>query len=56
LIGSRIGVHPVWMIFGLFFFGDLLGFIGVLIAVPLTAICAVVIKQLAFEYKKRFIS
>ncbi|MBU6339538.1 MAG: AI-2E family transporter [Rickettsiales bacterium] len=56
LIGSRIGVHPVWMIFGLFFFGDLLGFIGVLVAVPLTAICAVVVKQLAVEYRKRFIS
>jgi predicted PurR-regulated permease PerM len=54
LIGSKIGLHPVWMIFGLFFFGDLLGFIGVLIAVPLTAICNVIIKQLALEYKRRF--
>lgn len=54
LIGSKIGIHPVWMIFGLFFFGNLLGFIGVLIAVPLTAVCGVIIKQLALEYKKRF--
>jgi predicted PurR-regulated permease PerM len=54
LIGSKIGIHPVWMIFGLFFFGNLLGFIGVFIAVPLTAICGVIIRQLALEYRRRF--
>lgn len=54
LIGSKIGIHPVWMIFGLFFFGNLLGFIGVLIAVPLTAICGTIIKQMSLEYKRRF--
>ncbi len=54
LIGSKVGLHPVWIIFGLFFFGALLGFIGILIAVPLTAICGVVIKHFAMEYKKRF--
>lgn len=46
LIGSKIGVHPVLMIFGLFFFGNLFGFIGVLLAVPLTAIFSVIIKNL----------
>ncbi len=54
LIGSKIGLHPVWIIFGLFFFGALFGFVGLLIAVPLTAICGVIIKHLALEYKKRF--
>ena len=54
LIGAKIGLHPVWLIFGLFVFGVLLGFIGVLIAVPLTAICGVIIKSFALEYKKRF--
>jgi predicted PurR-regulated permease PerM len=54
LIGSKIGLHPVWIIFGLFIFGALFGFVGVLIAVPLTAICGVIIKHLALEYKKRF--
>ena len=54
LIGKRIGLHPVWIIFGLFFFGALLGFIGVLIAVPLTAICGVIIKHFALEYKKKY--
>ncbi len=46
LIGDKIGMHPAWIIFGLFFFGALFGFIGILIAVPLTAICSVLIKFL----------
>lgn len=54
LIGSKVGLHPVWLIFGLFFFGDLLGFIGVLVAIPLTAICGVVVRNLAYEYRRRF--
>lgn len=54
LIGSKIGIHPVWIIFGLFFFGTLFGFIGILVAVPLTAICGTVIKHFAAKYKKRF--
>jgi len=55
LIGSKIGLHPVWMIFGLFFFGTLFGFIGVLVAVPLTAVCGVIIKYFALEYKKKYV-
>lgn len=54
LIGDKIGVHPVWMIFGLFVFGVLFGFIGVLFAVPLTAISGVIAKHLAIKYKKKF--
>ena len=54
LIGKKIGLHPVWLIFGLFVFGALFGFIGVVIAVPLTAICGTIIKHFAVEYRKRF--
>lgn len=54
LIGEKIGLHPVWLIFGLFIFGALFGFVGVLIAVPLTAICGVIIKYFALKYKKKF--
>lgn len=56
LIGSKIGLHPVWIIFGLFIFGTLFGFVGVLIAVPLTAVCGVIIKYFASKYKKRFVA
>lgn len=54
LIGKRVGLHPVWIVFGLFFFGTLFGFIGILVAVPLSAICGVIIKHFALEYKKRY--
>lgn len=53
LVGTKVGLHPVWIIFGLFVFGVLFGFIGVMLATPLTAICGVLIKHLALEYKKR---
>jgi len=37
LVGGRVGLHPVWMIFALFAGGALFGFVGVLIAVPVAA-------------------
>lgn len=53
LIGDRIGVHPVWIIFGLFVFGSLFGFMGILFAMPLCAIFGVIIKFAASEYLRR---
>jgi predicted PurR-regulated permease PerM len=41
LVGESIGLHPVWLMFALFAFGYLLGFVGLLIAVPLAAIAGV---------------
>jgi predicted PurR-regulated permease PerM len=55
LVGDKIGLHAVWIIFGLFVFGVLFGFIGVLLAMPATAICGVLIKFLALQYKKHFV-
>jgi predicted PurR-regulated permease PerM len=37
LVGKSIGVHPVWLMFALFAFGYLFGFVGLLLAVPLAA-------------------
>src|SRR4029077_6506044 len=37
LVGERVGLHPVWVIFALFAFRALLGFLGILIAVPAAA-------------------
>ncbi len=53
MIGSKVGLNPVWVILGFFVFGVLLGFIGILLAVPLTAICGTIIKHFALEYKKQ---
>jgi predicted PurR-regulated permease PerM len=54
LIGEKVGLHPVWVIFGLFFFGTLFGFVGVLLALPLSAISGVIIRFCARSYKKRY--
>jgi predicted PurR-regulated permease PerM len=37
LVGGRIGLHPVWVLFALFAGGALFGFVGVLLAVPVAA-------------------
>lgn len=55
LVGDKIGLHAVWIIFGLFVFGALFGFAGILLAMPATAICSVLIKFLALQYKKHFV-
>lgn len=44
LIGKKVELHPLWIIFGIFFFGALFGFLGVFLSVPLTAISSVLIK------------
>lgn len=37
LVGGAVGLHPVWLMFALFAFGSLFGFVGLLLAVPLAA-------------------
>lgn len=44
LVGDHVGLHPVWLIFALFAFGFFLGFVGLLIAVPLAAAIAVLFR------------
>jgi predicted PurR-regulated permease PerM len=44
IVGSKIGLHPVWLIFALFVFSYLFGFVGTLVAVPLAAALGVVIR------------
>ena len=44
LVGHSIGLHPVWLMFALFAFGYLFGFVGLLLAVPLAAATAVLIR------------
>ena len=44
IVGKSIGLHPVWLIFALFVFSYLFGFVGVLVAVPLAAAIAVLIR------------
>jgi predicted PurR-regulated permease PerM len=51
LIGKQINLHPIWVIFGIFFFGAIFGFVGVLLSLPLTAISSVVLKYFFNNYQ-----
>ncbi len=46
LVGEKVGLHPVAVIFALMAFGQLLGFVGVLIAIPAAAIFLVALRHL----------
>ena len=52
LVGSSIGVHPVWLMFALFAFGSLFGFVGVLLAVPVTAAIGVLVRFALERYRQ----
>ena len=52
LVGERVGLHPVWVIFALLAGGVLLGFVGILIAVPVAAVIGVLIRRGVKAYKK----
>ena len=44
LVGKSVGLHPVWLMFSLFAFGALFGFVGLLIAVPAAAAVGVLVR------------
>ena len=44
IVGQKIGLHPVWLIFALFVFSYLFGFVGMLVAVPVAAAFAVLVR------------
>jgi predicted PurR-regulated permease PerM len=52
LVGSSIGVHPVWLMFSLFAFGALFGFVGILLAVPITAALGVIVRFSIEQYRR----
>ncbi|MEO5928824.1 MAG: AI-2E family transporter [Candidatus Kapaibacterium sp.] len=45
VIGDRVGLHPVLLIASLFIFAHFLGFIGLMIAVPTTAVMLFFLKE-----------
>lgn len=51
LVGSSIGINPVWLMFSLFAFALMFGFVGLLLAVPLSAISAVLLRFVIGKYK-----
>jgi len=50
LVGDRIGLHPVAVIFAVLAGGQLFGFVGVLLALPVAAVIAVILRYLHERY------
>ena len=50
LVGERIGLHPLTVILSLMAFGQLMGFVGVLIALPASAVLLVALRRLRQRY------
>ena len=50
LVGERVGLHPLAIIFALLAFGQLFGFFGVLVAVPASAILLIVLRRVSVAY------
>ncbi|HEY7787167.1 MAG TPA: AI-2E family transporter [Casimicrobiaceae bacterium] len=50
LVGDRIGLHPLAVIFALLAFGELFGFAGVLMALPVSAVLLVGLRHLRHAY------
>ena len=51
LVGDKIGLHPVAVIFAILAGGQLFGFFGILCALPVAAVLAVIIRHMHKEYK-----
>ena len=52
LVGDSVGLHPVWIMFALLAGGVLLGFLGLMIAIPVAAIVAILLRHAIENYKK----
>ena len=50
LVGQRVHLHPVWVIFALLAFGSLFGFLGVLLALPTAAVIGVLVRFAIARY------
>lgn len=50
LVGQRIGLHPLAVIFALLAFGQLFGFLGILVALPVSAVLLVAIRRVRGKY------
>lgn len=50
LVGERVGLHPLAVIFALMAFGQVLGFFGILLALPLSAIVLVALRHVKVWY------
>ncbi|MDD5309729.1 MAG: AI-2E family transporter [Deltaproteobacteria bacterium] len=52
ILGGKLGLRPLWIIVALMAGGELFGFLGVLLAVPTTAVLKILIRHSIERYKK----
>ncbi len=52
LVGGKVGLHPVWVIFSLFAGGAVLGFLGMLLALPVAAAIGVLTRFALRQYRE----
>jgi len=52
IVGRRVGLHPVAVLLAIMVFGHLLGFLGVIFAVPLAAVIRVLLGEWVAHYKR----
>lgn len=50
LVGQSVGLHPVWLMFALYAFGALFGFVGMMVAVPAAAVVGVLVRYALSRY------
>ncbi len=52
IVGQSVGIHPVTVIVGLLIGGDLFGFLGLIVAVPLSAVVQVFVRDILDAYRE----
>lgn len=52
LVGDKIGLHPVAVIFAIMAGGQLFGFVGILVALPVAAMIMVLLRHAHYRYKQ----
>jgi predicted PurR-regulated permease PerM len=52
MVGNKVGLHPVWIIFGMMAAAAMFGFTGILVAIPVTAIIGVFVRFAIRKYLK----
>ncbi len=52
LVGDRVNLHPVWILFALLAGGALFGFLGILVAVPVAAVIGVLVRFTLAQYRQ----
>ncbi|MEO6969045.1 MAG: AI-2E family transporter [Rhodanobacteraceae bacterium] len=55
LVGGKIGLHPVAVIFAVLAFGELFGFLGVLLALPLASVTMVLLRYAHERYTASYL-